>query len=54
MKGYIGKALAVGTVVLGANALFGGNPIVMGGYELLPILAIITPIVLIFGNKKKG
>lgn len=54
IKSYIGKGLALGTIVLGLNALFGGNPIVMGGYDLLPVLAIVTPAYLIFGNKKKG
>lgn len=43
-KKYIGYILTVALIVLGLNSLFGGNPIALSGYDLLPILAILTPI----------
>lgn len=53
IKQYIGYILALSLVIVGLNALFGGSQVVLGGYDVLPILAIVTPIyTLVFMRKK--
>lgn len=53
IKKYIGFGLAGGLVLTGVNALFGGDPIVVMQYALLPVFAIVTPVYLLFGMKQK-
>lgn len=54
IKKYIGFGLTGGLLITGINALFGGDSIVVSGYALLPVFAVITPLYLLFGNKQKA
>lgn len=54
IKEYIGYILTVLLVIVGLNALFGGDAIVVSGYDLLPVLAVITPIYYIAVMRKKS
>ncbi len=52
-KKYIGYVLYIVLLVTGLNALFGGDPMNIGGYSLLTIVAVLTPIYYFLVGRKK-
>lgn len=54
IKHYIGWGLGVILLLLGLNAFFGGDQMIVGGIVLLPVFAIITPIYFIAFMRKKN
>ena len=54
IKTYLGYILTIALVLVGLNEMFGGNPVIVSNYALLPILAVVTPIYYIFAMRKKN